>query len=224
MGRTEIGRHEIFLGTGGDNAPVTYVIDAPEHPFDRAAFARRRDMTVVTIPVSRWHDALTPWPAARLYREEPDFGGDADSTLNQLVEVTMPRIEQDLGLSPVRRAICGYSLGGLFALYALVACPSLDACACISGSVWYEGWTAFLGGLDIDLSGRFAYLSLGTKEKRGALPIMRGAQDRMEECAHILVTHGCSVTFRTGPGNHFQHVTERISAGLDALDEALSKQ
>ena len=223
MGNVDTAAYTVYLGTGSPAAPVIYVIDAPEHPFDTAPLARKRTCTVATIPVSAWADALTPWPAPGLYRDEPDFGGHAAQTLTTLLDEAIPAIETDEGLSPTSRALCGYSLGGLFALYALTHSSAFAACGCLSGSVWFEGWVEHLRALPLDLSGRFAYLSLGTKERRGPRPLLKTVQERMEACADILRERGCAVDYRTGPGNHLQHIPERVDAGLTALDDFLAR-
>lgn len=221
MGYIDIDASRVIMGTAGPTAPVIYVIDSPEHPFELDSLAQNRKSTIVSIPVAAWNEALTPWPAPALYREEPDFGGKAASTLTELLDTTVPAIEASCGLSPTARAICGYSLGGLFALYALTHSGAFTACACLSGSVWYEGWVDHLRGLPLDLTGRYAYLSLGTKERRAARPILKTVQDCMEACTDILREHGCTVDYRTGPGNHLQHIPERYDAGLSALESAL---
>lgn len=211
-----------FVGSKGPAAPLIYVIDSPDHPFDLEPLSDALSSTLVSVSISNWNDALTPWPAPGLYREEAPFGGRAAETLDDLCSHVMPDIERQEGLSPRARAICGYSLGGLFSLYAFTHSTAFCACGCLSGSVWYEGWVDHLQGLDLQLDGRFAFLSLGSKEKRGAQPIMRTVQENMEACAQILSDHGCEVHYEVTPGNHFQHVDERISKGLSALDEFLS--
>ena len=218
----EIGQCKTYAGSAGASAPAIYVIDSPEHPFDVKATVAHHNATVTSIPVRNWNDSLTPWPAAGLYREEPAFGGKASATLDEIVNRVIPRLEERDGRSPASRALCGYSLGGLFSLYALTHSDAFAACACLSGSVWYEGWVEHLQELPLDLSGRFAYLSLGTKERKAARPILKTVQRRMETCATILEQRGCSVTYRTGPGNHMQFIPERFAAGLGALDEFLS--
>ena len=205
-----------------DDAPVVYVVGSSEHPFDFAEVLPELAATVVAVPVISWNDALTPWPAQALYRGEEPFGGHAVTTLDELVNEAIPAIEKGLGLAPRSRAVCGYSLGGLFALYALVQTEAFVACASISASMWYEGWTDYLDGLDVDLRGRFAYLSIGTKEKRAARPILKTSQSKMEECVRILEQKGCAVCYQTGPGNHMQHMGERFVAGLVYLDQALN--
>lgn len=192
---------------------MIYVIDSPEHPLDVAAAAEGLRSRVASVPIADWGDALTPWPAPALRPGEKDFGGRADETLASLAET----FDQASG----SYAICGYSLGGLFALYAFVREPRLAACACLSGSVWYEGWVDWLRESAPDCAGRYAYFSVGKKEKRAGLPF-RHVEEDLAACVEILRAHGCAVDVALGPGNHMQHVTERLAAGLTALDAFLA--
>lgn len=221
MRYVDIEGHTTSIGNGGPGSPVIYVIDLPYHPFDLDEVAGGRVSSVVRLPVRDWNASLTPWPAPRVRDEEDDFGGDAATTLAELIDEAMPAIERADGLSPSSHAICGYSLGGLFALYAFVHADAFSACGCLSGSVWYEGWADYLRKLDFDATGRYAFLSIGSREKKAPLPIMRTVQDDMATCADILRTHGCHVDYEVGPGNHFQHQQERFAAGIAALDHAL---
>ena len=219
---TRMEQGTVRVGAGGVAAPVIYVVDSPEHPFDIGNVAAGIACTIVTVPVSDWNDNLTPWPAPGLYRGEPDFGGNAARTLAELCDRVIPAIEREAGLRPRKRAICGYSLGGLFALYAFAHRACFDACACLSGSVWYEGWVEHLRALELDGTDRFAFLSVGTKEKRAALATLRRVQDNMGQCADILRGRGCTVEYAIGPGNHMSFIPERFAAGLAALDAFLN--
>ena len=193
---------------------MIYVIDSPEHPLDVTAAAEGPCPRVVSVPVADWGSALTPWPAPALRPGEKDFGGQADETLALLAEI--------LDAAPGPHAICGYSLGGLFALYAFAREPRLSACACLSGSVWYEGWVDWLRKNAPDCTGRYAYFSVGKKEKRAGLPF-RHVEEDLAACAEILRANGCRVDVTLGPGSHIQHVTERLAAGLSALDAFLAR-
>ncbi len=218
MKYVDIERRKVYPGAGGAGAPVVYVVDMAECPFDIDEPARGRTCTIVKVCVHDWDDSLTPWPAPGLYRGDPDFKGEAAVTLAELVDEAIPAIEQAEGLVPVKRAICGYSLGGLFSLYAFSYADAFSACACLSGSVWYEGWVEHLRGLEFDGSGRFAFLSIGLKEKHAAPKILHSVQDNMEQCAAILREHGCEAEFVVGPGNHMSFGKERFDAGLTAID------
>ena len=195
-------------------ARVIYVIDSPEHPLPVAKAAEGLRSRVTSVPVAYWGDALTPWSAPALRPGEKDFGGRAEKTLSSLAEL--------LDRTSGPHAICGYSLGGLFALYAFVREPRFSACACLSGSVWYEGWIDWLRANAPEGSGRYAYFSVGKKEKRAGLPF-RHVEEDLAACADILSERGCTVDVTLGPGNHMQHVTERLSSGLAALDAFLDQ-
>lgn len=216
----------LLAGSGGSGAPVIYAIDLPEHPFPWDEAARGLSANVVVVPVPCWDDALTPWPAAGL-RAGQRFGGRADKTLEEL-QGAAPRMERRLGLAPSARAICGYSLGGLFSLYAFARDACLSASGCVSGSVWYPGWVAWLRdgsagcACGRDAAGgaareRFAYLSVGSKEKRGPVAF-REVESDMEACADILRERGCEALFEVGPGNHMQHHKKRLARALAAID------
>ena len=188
---------------------MIYVIDSPEHPLPVAKAAEGLRSCVTSVPIANWGDALTPWPAPALRPGEKDFGGSADETLASLTEM--------LDRVPGPHAICGYSLGGLFALYAFAREPRFSACACLSGSVWYEGWVDWLRANAPDGAGRYAFFSVGKKEKRAGLPF-RHVEEDLAACADVLREHGCRVDVSLGPGNHMQYVAERLAAGLSALD------
>ena len=224
MGYIKLQNRQLHVGMQQPALSVIYLIDSPEHPLG-IKLPTEPASTVVLLPVATWGDALTPWPADAPYREEPAFGGHAQETLDELLNTVIPAVEDELaaasGVRPTRRAICGYSLGGLFSLYAFTHSDAFDACGCLSGSVWYEGWIEYLRTLDLQLAGRYAYFSLGTKEKHGGQPLMRTVQKRMTECVELLREHGCKVDFALGPGTHLQHIPTRIAAGLAALDDAL---
>lgn len=216
-------RRTVHRGQAGTEAPVIYVIDLPEHPFDIEPALQGRHVNLVKFPVQDWDDSLTPWPAPGLYRGDADFKGEAAITLAEIAEDAIPTIEREEGLRPRSRAICGYSLGGLFALYAFTHGGPFDAMACLSGSVWYEGWVEHLAALKPDLHGKYAYFTIGSKEKRAAPPILHTVQDNMERCADLLRTCGCEVHYEVGPGDHLHYHLERFDRGIGALDRWLSR-
>ena len=66
-----------------------------------------------------WNDDLSPWPAPRLFASSQDFGGKASSFLSLLCHHILPAVEAQLSFSVDSRGIAGYSMAGLFALYAI---------------------------------------------------------------------------------------------------------
>lgn len=110
---------------------------------------------------------------------------------------------------------CGYSLGGLFALYA--ASMSYDGrlrgAASCSGSMWFPGWTEFLAAHP--LHGRI-FLSLGGKEKNSPDPLMASVEEKTAEVKRI-AGRTADVSFLHEPGGHFSRVPERLCRGISSL-------
>lgn len=209
---------KVLINASDPSAPCICFIDMVEHPFDVADAARALACNVISVPFANWDDALTPWPAAGLYRSDDDFKGLAGETLGTLKSETLPQVARENGLEPCTWAVAGYSLAGLFSLYAFAEDSCFQAVASMSGSVWYDGWTERLTEKEIPAQGRFAFLSIGTGEKRARERILKGVEDRTRQTAEILETKGCAVEFRTSPGGHFVHIDERVKAGLSAID------
>ena len=76
------------------------------------------DFTFVSVSGLRWNDELTPWPHDCITRSDAPYAGEAQGYLRELTEEIMPAVEQEVGGKPSYSALAGYSLGGLFALWA----------------------------------------------------------------------------------------------------------
>ena len=81
----------------------------------------------------------TPWPAPPLKAGESPFAGRAEEYLAFLTGRLLPELEDRYPFADARRrGLMGYSLGGLFALYALYRTDAFCWLGCLSGSLWYE--------------------------------------------------------------------------------------
>ncbi|MEY8437042.1 alpha/beta hydrolase-fold protein [Atopobiaceae bacterium 24-176] len=188
------------------------LIDSPARPLP-VPRGLRLSSEVVRLPVDGWNALLTPWEAPPLFRGEPPFGGRAQETLHRM---------EDAVPAGTRAAVCGYSLGGLFALWALLSSPHLSAAASLSGSLWYPDWVPWLRDHGRDLSDRGAFLSLGTKEAHGPRPAMRTVASATEETAYLLRGLGARTELKGFPGGHTHAMGERLAWGLTQLDRFLS--
>ena len=157
-----------------------------------------------------WDDALSPWPAPKVFRGGRDFGGCAAAHLEELRETVFPTV--DAGRTIRRRMIAGYSLAGLFSLWAACASDLFASCASVSGSLWYEGFTDWLEKQKIRLDG--AYLSVGDREKNTKNPRMARVEDETRRACRILAEKGIPAVFECNPGGHFNDVPDRIARGI----------
>ena len=88
----------------------------------------------------------------------------------------------------------GYSLGGLFSLWALTQAEQFGAGASISGSLWYPEFLKYLENCSAPQD-KIVYLSLGDREPLGGLPVMRTVGVCTAKAKEILAAPSCEVFF-----------------------------
>lgn len=173
---------------------------------------------LLAAPEADWARDYTPWPAAAPPGREPFSGGGGDfcafltGALKPYLDAHYPTRPD-----PGHTCIMGYSLGGLFALWAALGGEAFGLAASLSGSLWYEGWPDYLAAHPPGPGRRF-YLSLGRDEHRAGGEQMRLVRARTEETATAL---GTEVVWNRG--GHFTGVPNRWRRGLawawEAFDE-----
>lgn len=84
-----------------------------------------------------WARALMPWPDDAVSRDE-EVGLHAPDTLRFVEYCLLPCLRQRFGNLPC--ILGGYSLGGLFALWAARNSEAFYAIAAASPSLWIKGW------------------------------------------------------------------------------------
>ena len=92
---------------------------------------------LVTIELEDWTIDLMPWPDGNISRD-PEAGKHGQETLGFILEDLIPELESRYGDLPV--ILGGYSLGGLFALWASCQSARFRGIAAASPSVWIHGW------------------------------------------------------------------------------------
>ena len=162
------------------------------------------------VPEHEWNSLLSPWPADRIVRNAPPFAGHAEEYFSSL----LPELQQASLHTTGRMFLCGYSLAGLFALYACTKTDLFDGCASVSGSLWYPGWTDWLRTHPV-LCSR-VYLSVGEKEKNTRNPIMRTVEDNTLACEQI-ISAGAETFFERNPGGHFDNPSQRLRKAISWL-------
>lgn len=123
-----------------------------------------RGLALAAISGVDWNRELSPWSTPKVFRDGADFGGQASVLLDALAHQIIPLTEKHLRYAPEFRGIAGYSLAGLFALWAVYQTYLFDRAASISGSLWFEGFLDFMR--TNTPKAKLVYLSLGDREKR----------------------------------------------------------
>ena len=107
-------------------APVVYLLgDVADH----SPVQVPEGVSLVNIGVDLWEENFSPWCAPRVFAKGPNFGDGAQKTLDILINQVVLWAESDLTEPPAYRALVGYSLAGLFSLWAGVSPQLSDAAA-----------------------------------------------------------------------------------------------
>lgn len=216
------GFQYVTCGCTKPQAPCIYYMGLPQELSATEKLFAGLNCTIVYVVISDWDNMLTPWPAKGLYHGDPDFKGEAPQFLHTLLDELIPAIEQAENLSPQKRAIAGYSLAGLFAVYAFANCDTFSCVGTMSGSFWYEGWVDYITSLKLSRQGCSAFVSLGDKERKAREKILHSVQKNTDITIQALESWGVKVQHHLVPGGHFDNVEQRVQEGLTALAVMLS--
>lgn len=172
---------------------------------------------LIALEGINWNRDLSPWYHEKVFSIGDDFAGKADEYLAVLTESLIPQIEKQCGLKPEKRYLTGYSLGGLFAVYAMYHTSIFEGIGSISGSLWYDGFCNYVENHAIMCNPGKIYFSLGDKEAASARGSMRTVLSCTEKIADKFSRDGIETIFEMNPGHHFDNVAERIAKGIDWL-------
>ena len=167
-----------------------------------------RSFLLVTIELEDWTLHLMPWPDGNISRD-PEAGKHGQETLDYILQDLLPKLEQKYGRLPV--IFGGYSLGGLFALWAAGRTDRFRAVAAASPSVWIHGWLPF-AKKNVPLAGHI-YLSLGDREEHVKNQAIARVGDNLRAYYELLQKQlgpdRCTLVWEEG--NHFADNAGRLA-------------
>ena len=167
---------------------------------------------LAAVRISDWNRELSPWPAPPVWGDAGFSDGAAD-TLRFITEQLLP--EMSAG-EKERILLGGYSLAGLFSLWAGYQTAIFHGIAAASPSVWFPGFLEYAGS-HMMLTGNLA-LSLGTKEEKTKNPVMARVGDNIRLLDEMYRQQGIVCTLSWNEGNHFREPDIRMAkAFLDLL-------
>ena len=179
-----------------------------------------KEFAIVFFDTVEWAKALMPWQDEAVSRDE-EVGMHAQDTLFYIEESLVPWLHERFGKLPC--IIGGYSLGGLFALWAARQSAAFGAVAAASPSLWIKGWADFADSHD--LNAQLAYVSLGDREEHCRNQRMA----RIGDCVrheHLTLANqiGTSATtLEWNSGGHFGDEAERTAKAFAWCIENINK-
>ena len=163
---------------------------------------------LATIELEDWTIDLMPWWDGNISRD-PEAGKHGQETLAFIVDDQLPELESRYGVLPV--ILGGYSLGGLFALWASCRTDRFRAVAAASPSVWIHGWLPF-AKKQAPMADA-VYLSLGDREEQVKNQAIARVGDNLrtyyELLQHQLEPGRCTLVWEEG--NHFTDNAGRLA-------------
>lgn len=164
------------------------------------------DFRLLALKVERWNNDLSPWQAPPVFGNET-FGEGAANTLAEILSLTAD--------TEKRYYIGGYSLAGLFALWAAFQTDVFSGVGAASPSVWFPGFLNYMKSNEIR-SGK-VYLSLGNREEETRNVVMATVGERVREVYECLSRKGVSCILEWNQGNHFKDPDIRTAKAFSWL-------
>lgn len=215
----------LYLPPAGGRLPTAYLNDGEmaegmleelaAYLEKELAAGRCRPFLLVAIPSPRRDAEYTPWPAPAAFGSGPDYAGQAAGYLKLLEKEIKPLVDSRYPTlpGPVETALCGYSLGGLCALYAAYGGRAFGRIASVSGSLWYPGWKDFVEANPPAHPLAALWLSLGKKEAKARPPFSIGKEAALASAGQ-LSSFAQRSTFVWHEGGHFHNIPGRIAEAL----------
>ena len=193
------------FGDAGADAVLIQPVDdhdlsGIENEVARIAESCGKSFRLIAVKVDNWNVDLSPWKAPAVFGKE-DFGGGAGKTLAEILKLCTDESKTYY--------IGGYSLAGLFALWAAYRTDVFKGVAAASPSMWFPGFADYMKEHEIRTGA--VYLSLGDKEEKARNPVMATVGDRIREAHALLSGHGVKCTLEWNEGNHFKDADIRTA-------------
>ena len=172
--------------------------------------------TLVAISALDWNHDMVPWDSPPVFKNAVSCTGGANDYLRLLAEEIIPTAEKEINGVPCWRGIAGYSLAGLFELYAIYQMDLFSRVGSISGSFWFPGMKKYIFSFSHEPKRcpGCMYFSLGDRASKTRNPVLRSVRQDTEEIKAFYQDKGIDTVFQLNPGNHYNHAVEHTTAGL----------
>ncbi|MBR1910790.1 MAG: alpha/beta hydrolase [Treponema sp.] len=170
--------------------------------------------TLASVTGMDWNGELSPWECPPVRKHDAPFSGRADSYLAFVTDKLIPSIVQHLSVAPAYLVLSGYSLAGLFALYAPYRTNVFSKIASSSPSVWFPGFLDFATATAFVQKPDCVYVSLGDGESKTRNQLLASVQERAERLALHYKSMGIQTAFELNRGNHFADTEIRTAKGI----------
>lgn len=202
------------------DAPVIYLNTFSEEAEQVVAELQKHNLpafSLVCVSNLDWNRDMVPWDHPPVLKKGEPFAGGADEYLRLLTGTILPEAEKTLPGVPRWRGLAGYSLAGLFAVYAIYGTDVFPRIASMSGSLWFPGMLEYIRSHPCKRVPDCVYLSLGDRESKTRNPFLCTVRGNTEALADYCRDQGIRSVFQLNPGNHFNNPAGRTADGIGWL-------
>ena len=189
--------------------------ETAESLFDEVKALTNNDFSLAVFDVTDWNAQFSPWTAPAVFGKD-SFSGKGNDTLCFLEDEFLPEIKSKFPKSEV--FLTGYSLAGLFSLWALYETDKFNGAVCCSSSLWFDKWDEY-ASLHRIKSPSTIYMSLGDREEKTKNKVMSIVGDRTRRQAEILKEDPNveKLYFEWNEGGHFVEPLKRVAKGITRI-------
>lgn len=173
----------------------------------------KEEFSFVNVYAHDWNRDYSPWE----FKDEEthkDFAGEAKALLEWVKKYLLPQLKDELCKPDADYIFGGYSLAGLFVLWALYESKLFDKCVIGSASLWFPGFVEYVEIHELCKPIRI-YMSLGIKEEKTRDRYMSQVGNATRKIYEILRkdTNNAACILEWNPGNHFHDTCGRMAGG-----------
>ena len=166
-----------------------------------------KPFSLLAFMIKDWNQELTPWAAPPVFGKVP-FDNGAGKTLGFITNQLLPEVQENIP----HLILGGYSLAGLFALWAGYQTDRFEGIAAASPSVWYPQWIDYAS--ENKPLAKSVYLSLGDKEEKAKNPVMAQVGNAIRKQHELLTEQKINTILEWNAGNHFVDSDKRMAKGF----------
>ena len=166
-----------------------------------------KPFSLVDFMINDWNQELTPWAAPPVFGKVP-FGSGAKDTLTFITSQLLPVVQE----KTAHVILGGYSLAGLYALWASYQTDRFEGIVAASPSVWFPKWIEY--AKDNKPLAKSIYLSLGDKEEKTKNQVMAQVGNAIRRQNELLRGQNVNTILEWNPGNHFIDSEKRTAKGF----------
>ena len=198
----------LFILNSYKNEKIDEVIDSIKGKYN---------FIFLDIKVNDWSETLTPYkvPDNGIYLRNLD--GKGENHLRFIDDTLIPYIKDYLSkynINISKYILLGYSLAGLFAVFAGLKSKYINIITSISGSLWYPNLINYINDISFNNNIEFIYLSLGDNEKKTKNEYMKYVEVNTLKLFEAFKSIYKNVYFEFNKGNHFARSNERVIKAL----------